>query len=190
MLNINLNDVESAKNGNGNNTKPSAGGYVAKIIDVTNKETFQGLVVDLDIDEGEWHGYYRNLNAEFGFWALSDFKSYKQKALGYFKDFIECIEASNEGYKWDNDETKLIGKIVGIVLYYEEYIGNDGKIKQRAKISEYMPARQVFKPDSYTVPELKKIDRPQAPSVAGVVNTVAPQTNTGFVSVDDDDIPL
>ena len=52
-----------------------------------------------------------------------------------------------------------------------------------------MPARQVFKADSYTVPELKKIDRPQAPSVAGVVNTVAPN-NTGFEALNDDDIPL
>ena len=52
MITVNLDNINEA-DGNGANNPP-AGGYVAKIIDVTHKEKNMGIVVDLDIDEGEW----------------------------------------------------------------------------------------------------------------------------------------
>lgn len=182
MITVNLDNVSEAT-GNGSNNPP-AGGYVAKIIDVTHKEKNQGVVIDLDIDEGEWTKFYSSLNAKYGFWALSTFRSYKTKALPFFAKFINCLERSNDGYKWDYDETKWVGKIIGIVLCYEEYIGNDGKVKTRAKVNEVMDAKKVYTGD-YKVPELKTIEKPNSKPTE-VVNMA-----TKFEAVDDKtDIPF
>lgn len=186
MITVNFENVrEATTNGNGSgNNNPPAGGYVAKIIDITHKEKNMGIVVDLDIDEGEWTKFYSSLNAKYGFWALSTFRSYKPKALPFFKRFVNCIERSNDGYHWDGDETQLVGKIVGIVLCYEEYIGNDGNVKQRAVIDQFMDAKEVYTGD-YKVPELKTIEKPNSKPTE-VVNMA-----TKFEAVDDKtDIPF
>ena len=39
-------------------------------------------------------------------------------------DAIWRIEKSNEGFHWDWDEKKLIGKVIGINMQEDEYNGN------------------------------------------------------------------
>ena len=95
------------------------GGYVCGITAVEDVPEKEYLRIEYDIAEGKLKNYYRTLYNNKGFWGGSTIKSYKEKALPFFKGFITAVEQSNAGYKWDNDENKLIRKLVGFVLAEE-----------------------------------------------------------------------
>ncbi len=117
------------------------GGYVCKILKVESEEKPYGelLRIAFDIAEGEHKDFYRRKfdndrqsNAEAK-WRGMYYQTVKQDDLKYFKGFITSIEKSNNGYKWDWDEKKLVGKLFGGVFGEEEYQGNDGSIKTSVK---------------------------------------------------------
>lgn len=132
-----------------------AGGYIAKINKITDNKDKQYLEMELDIADGEFSNYYEELFASKGFWALRNYSSYKENALPMFKHFIKCVEESNN-FTFDFDETKLIGKKVGIVLGFEEYIGNDGATKIKGKITSFKTINDINN-GNFKVPELKKL---------------------------------
>lgn len=136
--------------------KIQAGGYIGKIASVSDVKDKQYLLVNLDIADGEHKNYYEELMAQKGFWALKHFASYKEKAQGLFKHFISSIEKSNSNYTFDFDETTLVGKLIGIVIGYEEYVGNDGAIKTKAYVADIKSVEDI-KSGNYEVPELIKL---------------------------------
>lgn len=112
--------------------KLPVGGYVLKILNA-EEVTFQnggtGLKISFDIAEGEYKDFYKRNYA-----AQQEPKKWKgNRQLGvpsdsdedgrkdYFANQMACIEASNPGYEWDWDETKLKGKLVGAVFGEKEY---------------------------------------------------------------------
>ena len=133
-----------------------AGGYICKINSVKDVTDKQYLLVELDVADGEFAKYYEEMMAQKGFWGLKHFASYKEKAQGLFKHFISCVEKSNSNYKFDFNESTLVNKFVGIVLGFEEYIGNDGAIKQRVKVVDILPVEDI-KNGNFEIPELKKL---------------------------------
>lgn len=173
-----INDWENIEaSGDYKNVTP--GGYIAIISgikDVANKEY---LEVYLDILQGEFKGYYKELYERKGFWGLKAYASYKEKALGLFKRFITSVEESNKNFTYDFDENKLKNKAVGIVLSEEEYKKNDGTVSTRLVVNKFYNV-EAIKHNDFKVPELKKLDTG--------TNTPVEEKRPVFVDISEDDI--
>lgn len=131
-----------------------AGGYICRLNVVEDVPEKEYLKIEFDIDAGEFKGHYQELFAKRGFWAGRMFRSYKETALPFFKSFTTALEKSNPGYQWDNDETKLVDKVIGIVLAEEEYIGNDGNVKTKL-VADRVHSIEAIKKGDYKTPPKK-----------------------------------
>ena len=164
--------------------RPSAGGYVCKIVNVEdiplNEATGKGdyLRIEFDIAEGEFAGYYKEQFDRWGgVWNASFIRSYKEKALGMFKHFTTCVEKSNNGFEWNWDEDELIGKIVGLVLGEEEYQNSSGAIRTKLVVKEIKTPDEIRCGD-FKVPAIKRL---------------APVSTTPFVELvgaDEEELPF
>lgn len=171
MKNIDWTNVEAVENFK----KIEAGGYICGITAVEDVEQKEYLKLEFDIIEGDLKGYYRDLYDRKGFWGGSFIRSYKESARGFFKKFLNAVEASNPNYKFDNNEKTLRGKVVGLVLGYEEYISNNGEVKERVYVADILSIDDV-KAKNFTVPKLKKLE--------------TPTETTPFEAIDEDDDDL
>ena len=157
-----ITNYETVQASSGEFARPTADGYICKIIDVEDvpiNEQGKGdyLRINYDIADGELKGYYQEqFNRWGGNWNASFIRSYKEKALGMFKHFTNCIEASNVGYEWDWNEKGLIGKVVGLVLGEEEYQNSMGEIKTKLVVSQIKTIEEIKNGD-FKVPAPKKL---------------------------------
>lgn len=149
MIKTNWREAEANEN-----KRLEAGGYVCRIEDVQDNPNKEYLYIEFDIEEGEFKNYYKQLSASFGFWGGKFYRSYKSKALGMFKTFILAVEGSNAEYTFDDNETSLIGKLIGLVLQEEEYIGNDGNLKTRLVVNKVKTADDI-RNGKFRVPDKK-----------------------------------
>ena len=140
-----------------NNERPVSGGYVCIIRKVTDDPKNQCLVIEYDIAEGPFKNYAADTAERAGFWPLDFMKSYKEKALGFFKAMIEAVEQTNNGFRWTWDEQKLVGKGIGMVLREEEYENRKGEVKIRIKPYAFCTAMDI-RTGNFTVPEIKTLD--------------------------------
>lgn len=179
-------DFSNVQEPQGDFKKVVPGGYVIGITRVEDHPEKEYLLIEYDIAEGELKNYYFDLNARMGFWGGSFIKSYKDKALGFFKQFIDAVTASNRGYKWDNDERKLVRKLVGAVLQWETYTNRDGELKEKLAVVQLLPADDIRK-GNFTVPEPKNTARrqQQAPTPAP-----APEMNYSEDVISDEGVPF
>lgn len=186
MRPIDLSKVEEAKDFE----RVTPGGYVCGITNVKDVPESEYLLIEYDIAEGPLKNYYRQLNEAKGFWGGKFVKSYREKALPFFKGFITAVENSNNGYKWNYDETTLKRKLIGLVFGEEEYTKNDGTVGKRLYVSSVHSVDKIRSGD-FTVPPLKKL---ASSSTASVVypDFSATQTATagGLVEIDDDEMPF
>lgn len=162
MINVNLNNIEIAGSGFGRQDPP-AGGYVCRIISTRVDEKKQCLFVDLDIAEGDYADHFRDVHDRTGYWFLTLPRSFKPRALPFFKRFTHVAEQSNQDYWWTGDETKLEGLLIGATIYREEYIGNDGKKKSRTKVDEVYTVDQI-RAGKFKTPEDKPLEEEQRPA--------------------------
>lgn len=158
-----------------------AGGYVLMIQSATDDPAKEYLRITYDIAEGPEAHRYLNETAENDY-RHQFIRSYKEKALGMFKAFTNALEASNPGYKWDWKEGALAGKLLGVVLGYEEYEANDGNVKERLRVVSCLEADRIRKGD-FKVPELKKLK-----TAAG--SATASPVPAGFTPMTDEDLPF
>ena len=168
----------------GMRTKLQPGGYVVRITGVINDAKKEYLKVVYDIAEGPEAGRYsddwgQNPDNDY---AHSFFRSYKEKALGMFKGFIQTVEESNAGYKWDWHEEKLAGKLIGIVLGSEEYMSNRGEIATRLTVRTVTTAAKI-RAGEFVVPDVKKY-KPKAETAVSSPNSMNAET------IEDPDIPF
>lgn len=160
----------------------AAGGYVIKITGVTDDSQKEYLAVVYDIAEGPEAGRYKNEPSDNDY-RHRFIRSYKEKALGMFKAFIQAIDETN-GTKFNDrmekgfPENELVGKLLGAVFGYEEYEANDGNIKERLYLKSCMSADRIRKGD-FKVPELKKLKEASKGSVP-----------EGFTPLSDEDVPF
>lgn len=173
MIPGNWNTIEPIHEG-GRKRLP-AGGYIARIKRVEKDGARQFLRIEYDITEGDWAGYYADLYERAGFWGGTFVRSYKPRAAGFFRGFLEDVSASNNGVQLINergevDEQQLVGKALGVVLGLEEYEGNDGTIKTKLRVQTVLPVERIQTGD-YTVPDIKRLERPTPIPVSGVVDT-------------------
>ena len=174
MKNVNWNDVQD------DIRKPVPGGYAAKITEVVDNEDKEYLLIRWEFAEGEFKGVNQETFDAFGFWPMAFVKSYKEKALRFFKGFKTAVEESNRNYTFKNDPQSLVGKFVGVVLGEEEYLAKDGSVKTRLYVSEVRSGKAIRDGD-FKIPDLKKLA------------TTAPGGNApaqNFAVLDDDDAEL
>ncbi len=161
--------------------RPVPGAYIARIVSVEDNEENEYLKIEYDFAEGKFKGYYAELYKAKAFWGGNFIRSYKEKALPFFKAFKTCLEVSNRGYFFDEDHLDaMCGKMLGIVLGEEEYQKNDGTVGKRLYVAQVRSIKSIETGD-YKVPELKKL----APATAG--DYAAAKFGGGFAELNDDD---
>ncbi len=152
-----------------------AGGYVCKITAVTDETAKDYLSVVFDIAEGNYKGFYSDDWGKEHPLAHRFVMSYKETALGMFKGRLKAIDESNgtdfvKEAVGGLDEKELVGKLVGLVIGYEEYESNRGDIRERSYVKEVRNVEKIRSND-FKVPELKKLDgkaaAPAADPMAG-----------------------
>lgn len=148
--------------------KLPAGIYGVRITKVVDKPENEYLEVYCDITKGEYAGYFKS-QVDSGFKDLSlHIRSYKTKALPFFKAFITAVEKTNPGFKWDWDEQKLVGKAVIAVFGEEEYLDKEGNVKVGTKLVEFR-SLQAYQEGKIKIPDLKKL--PESSIDRGVSTT-------------------
>lgn len=174
MKNIDWNAVEEVKSFD----KLPAGGYVCGVTAVEDKPDKEYLYIEFDIAEGEYKNYYRDLYDRRGFWGAHFIKSYKETARGFFKKMLTAFESSNKGFTFNNDEKQLKRKFIGLVLGYEEYIGNDNSVKQHISVVDFLPVEDI-RAGRFDIPQLKRLS-----------DKTADSKMSAFEVVEDDDLPF
>ena len=180
MRKINWGSVEEAKEFE----RLGSGGYVCKIVSITDNPQKEYLKVVMDVAEGGFKNYGAEAEKRNGndLSYIRMFRSYKEKALGMFKSFLSALEKSNPTFKaddFDGDERKLVGLLIGIVLGYEEYQKNDGTIGVRTYVKTVTSADKIRKKE-FKVPDLKKL----------TTSTATPQPAQAASAYEDEDLPF
>ena len=127
----------------GSSSMLPAGGYVAVIMDVEDVESREYLRFLYDIAEGEHKGFFETDDRPYTHQFV---RSYKEKATGFMKQFLECVEASNTDFKldgWNNDPADLIGKKVGIIVQREDYTNQNGEDRARMNVEGFAKAEDI-----------------------------------------------
>ena len=158
------------------------GGYIVRITGVEDVSDKEYLSIVYDIASGDFKDFFSEEFYNGKEYLHRIIRSYKETALGMFKNFYRRVEDSNQGFVFDCDESKLVGKYVGIVLSEEEYYSNTGDLKTRLYVSDIRSTRQIQDGD-FVVKELKKAQEPkgyqQAQQAKATVGT------DGFMDIPD-----
>lgn len=172
----NIAEVQEA----GDSRRLPAGGYVCKYTNVEDIAEKNYLYMEFDIAEGEYAGYYKDLEDRLGFWGGRCYRSYSEKALPMFKRMCSAVTKSNKKFIFDGnehcDETTLIGKLTGIILGEEEYYGNDGAIKTRLYVVREVPVDDI-RANKFKVPALKTLERSSGSTT---------KSDDGFMNIPED----
>lgn len=184
MKNIDWNNVQEM----GDFPKPTPGGYIVRIVAVEDEEKKEYLRISYDFAEGDLKGYYKDLMQAMNFWGGTFIRSYKEKALGFFKGFKTAVEESNPGFVFQNEPQSLVGKFVGVVLGEEEYRANSGEIKKRLYVDQTRSG-QAIRAGDFAVPPLKKYV-PQNSESAGAYDGFAGRDPFAGLVDDDGDLPF
>lgn len=173
MKKINLAEVKEAADGN----RLPAGGYVCKYARVEDVPEKEYLYMEFDIARGDFAGYFEGLADRAGFWGGKCYRSYKQNALPMFKRMCSAVSKSNNGFVFDGgevnaDEKTLEGKLVGLVLCEEEYVGNDGNIKTRLYVDRECSVEDIIN-GKFKVKPIKKLSGSSTTQAADFVNVPA-----------------
>lgn len=164
-------DFEGVNPMTGESNQLPAGGYRC-VIKSAKCEILQNgkeqLLLAVDIAEGEYKDFFSKKFAQ----SKITNNDAKYPNGGIFRIFTEdyntpgksspilagvktSIEASNPGYKWDNDETKLKDKKIGVVFGGEEFETQDGSIKVAVKPKYPRAWDKVLEAEVPKVKELK-----------------------------------
>ena len=181
------------------------GGYVCRIMGAEVKEyerkdhsgSFEKLRISLDIAEGQYKDFYVNdyraQNTEDKRWRgvmelyLPDENGanaeQEERTASYLKAAIEAIEESNSGYRWDWDERKLKGKIVGCLFRSREW-EYDGRTGWRTEALRFLEADRI-RQGKFKVPAAKPLKKS-----SGDVYTAPMTTPENVEIIADDDLPF
>ncbi len=174
MRDINWDEVQEA----GNFENPVPGAYIAVIRGVEDVEDKEYLSIRWDFAEGAYKGANQETSDRAGFWPTVLMRSYKEKALGFFKAFKTSVEESNRGYVFSTRNVQgLVSKYMGVVLGEDEYRKNNGDTGKRLYVAQVRSV-QAIQAGDFKVPELKRLAAPTTPRASYA---------TGFTEVDDDD---
>lgn len=191
---------------NGDYQSIPAGVYKAKITQVIDFPEREYLEIYYDIVDGEYKDYFAGVLKRTGKDYSRTFRSYKEKALGFFKAFITAIEKTNNGYYWNWDEKSLVGKYVVAVLGEEEYDdGESPTIRKTVKLQEFRSS-EAYREGKIKVPAIKKLSDADMKNfikrTTGVTTTIVENTannvydpftqnrTTPDIKINKDDLPF
>ena len=155
------------------------------------------LVVELDVADGEYRGFFTQQSKSFGNWpnggtfrmmvSFNDKQTGKPMTNPVFKGFIEAVEKSNRGYSFTQagaDEHTLAYKRVGIRFREEEY---EYQGQKRVKVAPWyaVPVDQVA---SFDIPKKKLLPKAETESAqqsATAAYAAAMTAANGSTQVDD-----
>lgn len=158
---------------------PAPGAYIAVICDVEDNEQKEYLRVKWDFTDGEYKDNNRDTCDRAGFWPIQLIRSYKPKALGFFKAFKTALEESNPGYWFDEvNLPAMIGKRFCVVLGEEEYQSNDGTIKTRLYVYQTR-SLEAYRKGDFKVPPLKELSGGK-PSPSAWGGTISGSDTPGY----------
>ena len=158
-----INDFDKVQENGGGFKRIPDGAYIVgvkKVEDVSDKEF---LRLELDICKGEYKNWYQQQydadKRETKYWPRDGVlvRSYKEKALPFFKGFITAVTKSNPKFEWKWNEQDLKNKVFGVVVGTEEYLKKNGGVGTRPYIDSVHSVEAIEKGDS-TVPDVKKLD--------------------------------
>lgn len=139
-MNLNMNDLNKAETafGGGKFEHMPSGIYpviIANCID--NQHPNNGkqarLEIELEINGGEYAGFFTEAYHKLNFWSLVLFENYgTPESLKYFKGFIKRLMDSNPQYHFSNNETKMIG-----CKFYASIQAVESKTKQGKRYWKY-----------------------------------------------------
>lgn len=146
------------------------GGYVVRIMGAVAKQNSVGqyLEVSCDIAEGEFKDTfandYRAQTGETKKWRCTAFVNVPrddgtEKDLWTkrsFQTFIDALEATNEQYHFDWDETKMKGLLVGAIFAGREWEDRDGNVHESTSIARWTSAEKI-RTGRFRMPEDKKL---------------------------------
>lgn len=164
----------------GDGRKEVPGGYIARITYVEDVKEKEYLRIEWDYAEGDLFGAHRECYDAFGFWPAPLFRSYKTKAAGMFKAFIEAVAQSNQGFEWSWDEKSLVGAYIGIVTRDEEYTSNSGELKTRIIVDRVLPVAAIMNGDFTVLPTKRKESSNRSNAVVDMTATVIPDEEIPF----------
>lgn len=155
--------------GEGSATVPK-GGYVVRIMGAVAKQNSVGqyLEVSVDIAEGEYKDIfatdYRAQTGENKKWHCTAFVNVPKDdgterdnwTKRSFQTFIDALEQTNEQYRFDWDETKMKGLLVGAIFAGREWEDRDGNVHESTSIARWAPADKI-RTGRYKMPEDKKL---------------------------------
>lgn len=172
---------------------PTPGAYIARIVSVADMTEKEYLRIEWDFDEGQFKGANQDTFSRAGFWPTALIRSYKEKALGFFKAFKTAVEESNPGYVFStSDPCGLVGKRVGVILGQEGYTKSSGEHGKRLYVAQTRSVSAIQRGD-FTVPEYREARArgASAPSPAWAPGTGAGTSDWSFHQTDDDgDLPF
>lgn len=91
-----------------------------------------------------------------------------------FKRMCSAVSKSNNGFVFDGetnaDESTLVGKLVGLILCEEEYVGNDGNIKTRLYVDKECSVEDILS-GNFKVRALKKLPEEERKEIEGSGDT-------------------
>lgn len=128
----------------------------------TSQTGNQSLRVQVDIDvsdkqAGFFQKQFDNDTRSDKKWnnGATKYYSLKEENLGMLKALTTAVENSNNGFKFDMDESKLKGKKIVGVFGWEEYEKQDGTIGVATKLTQI---RSLDKLNEIKIPKVKKLD--------------------------------
>lgn len=168
------------------------GPYVCKILDVIDYPDKEYLEVKFDIVEGQYKEYFKTLEENTQKQLGRTFRSYKTKALPFFKAFITAVEKSNKGYTWDWNEKTLINKFVVIVFGEEEYI-DDSKpvweVKTSVKAQEFRSGEK-YRAGEIKTPAKKLLSEEDRKKLEEHNRNSNGSNSTSSIEISDEDLPF
>lgn len=188
MKDINLDAVQEAQEFE----RLGPGGYVCGIVRAEDVPEKEYLRIEFDIADGPHKNYFRGMRDRLALdsWPAAGvlYRSYKESALPFFKQFVSCVQASNAGYVFKSDEATLARKMLGVVLSEEEYEKNDGTVGVRLKASAVRSVKAIRDGD-FKVPAIKKLKT--APAAYADAYRTQPANSTDYAVIDDgEDLPF
>lgn len=149
------------------------GGYVCIIKGAKVEERNDGsqvIVMAIDIAEGEYKGYYQqDLDRQTGektwhcrYWLnvpKDDGSERDEWDKRKFKTFTTSLEKSNEGYVFDWDEQKFIGKLIGGLFNYREFETSSGTVGESPNLAQVRSV-DAIRSGNYKLPKDKKLATP------------------------------
>lgn len=146
MRSLNWNAIQAS--GDGDFTPLPAGGYVVKIVDMTDEPKKEYVNLIWDIAEGEHAGRYSDKWGKEHPYAHNVILSYKDTALGMLKGRLEAIQASNPGFDpfaaWDAGRLDMFkNRLMGVNLQEEEYENQSGEVRTRLNVCQVVDVQRV-----------------------------------------------